>query len=69
MKEGRKSAVRLFDQERFAHDALWLAGKHHSVVKRPGQAIRCLHYCIASPVCSFAQGLKEDSNGATPETV
>ena len=70
MKEGRKSAVKLYDQERFANDAFWLAGKGHSVVKRPGQATRCLHYCIASPVCSFAQSLKEDSNGATPtETV
>src|SRR3990167_1283903 len=66
MKEGRKSAVKLFDDQTIAYDVLSLAGKGHSIVKRPGQATRCLHYCIASPVCSFAQSLKEDSNGANP---
>lgn len=55
MKKGRKSAVKLFDNE---DDALTMAqdkGKDHSVVKREGKPKRCIDYCDVNNWCSFYQ--------------
>lgn len=57
MKDGRKSAVKLFESE---NEALAFArglGTGHSVVKRPGENVRCANYCSVSKFCSFYQKL------------
>ena len=68
MKQGRKSAVRVFDSEA---DALaFIAadaknGNAMTVVKRPGSRVRCDRFCPANTWCSqFADYLAE---GGEPE--
>jgi len=52
MKEGRKSAVKLYDNEDEANEASKLAGDGHIVQHRPGNAIRCAgNYCLVSGFC------------------
>lgn len=52
VKEGRKSAVRLYDNETEANEAAAAAGNGHSVQHRPGSAIRCAgNYCLVSAWC------------------
>lgn len=51
MKEGRKSAVKLFKDEEEANAACEAAGKGHSVVHRPGEYRRCTSYCNVSHQC------------------
>lgn len=55
MKEGRKSAVKLYDDFTEAGDACAAAGKGHSVVTRPGERTRCQDYC---PVADFCHQFK-----------
>ena len=56
MKEGRKSAVKLHDNANTANDQRDLLGKGHTVVKRPGDYIRCANYCAVSHACPHHQG-------------
>ena len=51
MKEGRKSAVKLYDNPDDAHNAAKEAGKSHSVVCREGEFRRCANYCNVSHAC------------------
>ena len=51
MKEGRKSAVKLYDNMDEAQDAAEKAGKNHSVVCRQGEYRRCANYCNVSHAC------------------
>lgn len=57
MKEGRKSAVRLYDTsehenaEQLANVHAETAGDGHFVVKRAGEFTRCQNYCNVSHVC------------------
>ena len=52
VKEGRKSAVRLYDNETEASEAAAAAGAGHSVQHRPGSAVRCAgNYCLVSSWC------------------
>lgn len=52
MKEGRKSAVRLYDNEDEARESCTAAGAGHSVQHRPGTAIRCAgDYCLVARFC------------------
>jgi hypothetical protein len=51
MKEGRKSAVKLFEDEVSA-TAFSVPLPKHSVVKRPGEHKRCLEYCPVRDFCS-----------------
>lgn len=57
MKEGRKSAVRILDSEEEAK--LYMSDNHlndqHSIVKRPGEDVRCELYCDASRWCTQYQ--------------
>lgn len=49
MKEGRKSAVKLYDNKEDAESAV---SKGHYVEHRPGNAIRCAgNYCMVSAFC------------------
>lgn len=58
MKTGRQSAVRVYDSE---IEATGLAGtdKTFTVVKRPGDNIRCNAYCGAAPFCSQRKAMLE----------
>ncbi len=62
MKEGRKSAVKLYNND--AEAQLHVAGeKGLSVVKRPGMSVRCAGYCSVSGFCTqYAAIQKETSN-------
>jgi hypothetical protein len=51
MKEGRKSALRVFDTEGEADALVVEKGAGHAKVSRPGEAIRCQDYCKAAPFC------------------
>lgn len=52
IKEGRKSAVKLYDNEDEANEAAARAGTGHSVQHRAGSAIRCAgNYCLVSAWC------------------
>lgn len=53
MKEGRKSAVKLYDTAEAAYSALNALTdfRTHSVVIRRGESIRCESYCAAAPWC------------------
>ena len=55
LKEGRKTAVRLFDKEADAQAALQAAGAKHTVEHRPGRNVRCESYCSAAPFCDQYQ--------------
>ncbi len=52
MKEGRKSAVKLFDdfKEAFEYSQI---DKRYSIVKRPGEFTRCKSYCPVRNFCGF----------------
>jgi len=49
MKSGRKSAVKIFDDEAEAQEAASVTG--FSVQFRPGQSRRCQSYCVVSKFC------------------
>jgi len=55
MKEGRKSAVRVFDTEEEAwqhmNEAKYEDARYMSVVKRPGKRTRCSDYCSVRDYC------------------
>lgn len=51
MKEGRKTAVRLHDDETSATRHALELGANHSVVKRPGESVRCSAYCAVAQFC------------------
>lgn len=55
MKEGRKTAVKLFEDENEAEAACKAAGDKHHLVFRPGKSIRCESYCPAAPFCEQYQ--------------
>lgn len=46
MKEGRKTAVRVFQSEEEAQKLAEELGKGHSVLKREGEDTKCKKYCI-----------------------
>jgi len=53
MKEGRKTAVRVFDTPQDA-EALAAQASKQTVVERPGRAVRCEGYCPVRAVCPYA---------------
>lgn len=60
MREGRKSAVKLFDNEDGARDFAE-GDKKLSVVLRPGEEVRCKGYCAVSKFCDqWDRGTNED---------
>ena len=56
-KEGRKTAVRVLDDEETAVSLAKELGKGHSVETRPGKNTRCESYCDAKQFCSFGKNL------------
>jgi hypothetical protein len=61
MKEGRKTAVRVFDNPLEA-EALAAQASKQTVVERRGRAVRCESYCSVRAVCRYAPA-------ASPEAV
>ena len=53
MKEGRKSAVRVFPTEQEAKDFIGKDDKHFSVVERKGEDKRCANYCSVNKFCNY----------------
>lgn len=68
MKRGRKSAVKLHDDEVTANKHAAIEGGY--VEHRPGESRRCQHYCPVATFCEFGRrilGLDPDGNtGSTP---
>ena len=64
MKEGRKSAVKLYDNKEDAGRASGEAGAGHYVVHRPGNYVRCAgNYCLVASWCRQWQESTGDSTG------
>jgi len=53
MKTGRKSAVRLLDDQSEADRMADKKGKGHFVSYRPGESTKCRHYCLCCQFCDF----------------
>ena len=53
MKDGRSSAVKLFNDKVSAGDFCASAGKGHSVVTRQGKRTRCEDYCNVNKFCNI----------------
>jgi hypothetical protein len=54
-KEGRKTAVRVLDDENAANGLTAELGKGHYVEHRPGESVRCQSYCLCREFCSYYQ--------------
>lgn len=68
MKDGRKTAVKLFDN---AYDALDYAeqlGNKHYVVERPGEDRKCVDYCNCCKWCSYYKQHYEQQNESAEDT-
>lgn len=63
MKEGRKSAVRLFDDPQNAETFLKEKGKDHYVQIRLGDRRRCSEYCPVNKFCSQFKEYEEQRKG------
>jgi hypothetical protein len=59
MREGRKTAVKLFDSEPTAEAFLAICDEKHRIEKRPGVSVRCAEYCAVSRFCSQYQAEQE----------
>lgn len=63
MKHGRKSAVRVFDNETAAEAMLATQDAKHYIEHRPGEDVRCLDYCPVAKFCPY--GSKLVGNGGS----
>jgi hypothetical protein len=53
MKEGRKNAVRLFDDKKSADEKSAELGKGHFIEQRSGGSVKCQSYCLCRNFCNF----------------
>lgn len=60
MKEGRKTAVRVFEDKAEADKMASDNGKGFSVVERKGKAARCEGYCLCREFCSYWKSLQKE---------
>jgi hypothetical protein len=56
-KSGAKRAYKLLDTQEEAEKLAGGMGKGYVVEKRPGEAIRCLDYCVCAEYCNFFKTL------------
>lgn len=54
-KEGRKTAVKLFDTQKEAEEKITELGKGHYLEVRKGESMKCKNYCLCSKFCNFCQ--------------
>ena len=59
MKNGRKSAVKLFDSEADADAFAGEMGNSHYVEHRPAVSRKCADYCPCKDFCNFYKAIKE----------
>lgn len=59
MKNGRKTAVRVFDQLVDAEACAGALGNSHYVEKRPAVSRKCGKYCLCKDFCSFYKSEQE----------
>jgi hypothetical protein len=57
MKQGRKTAVKLFDKKDDAQAKVAELGNAHYVETRLGESTKCLHYCLCRTFCHYYQSL------------
>ena len=62
MKEGRKTAVKLYDSEEEANARVEAEGKGFYVAHRKGEDRKCLNYCSACEFCSHYKELMNNVN-------
>lgn len=62
-KEGRKTAVRVYETMEEATEKLEELGKGHYIEERKGISKKCADYCLASAFCNQWQKEKEETNG------
>lgn len=62
MKEGRKTAVKLYDSEEEANARVEAEGKGFYVEHRKGEDSKCLNYCSACEFCSHYRELMNNAN-------
>lgn len=62
MKEGRKTAVRVFESKDDANKFAADSSKGFSVEERKGKSVRCESYCPCREHCSFWKSLQEEVN-------
>ena len=65
MKEGRKTAIKVFEDESEANGYAKELGEKHYVETRPGKDKKCTRYCAC---CTFCNYYKEHYATATDET-
>ncbi len=53
MKEGCKSAVRVFDNKELAEQMLESVDSKHYIEERKGESKKCLDYCSCNTFCNF----------------
>lgn len=58
MKNGRKTAIRVFDREIDAENCAGELGNSHYVEHRPAVSRKCGKYCLCKDFCSFYRGNK-----------
>jgi hypothetical protein len=59
MKNGRKTAIKLFDNEADADAMAGELGNSHYVEHRPAISRKCLDYCNCKEFCSFYKAMKK----------
>ena len=57
MKEGRKSAVKLFDNKDDARAMLSSLDDKHYLQERPGESKKCVDYCPCRDFCNFYKSI------------
>lgn len=62
MKNGRKTAIKLFDNEADADAMAGELGNAHYVEHRPAISRKCLDYCNCKDFCSFYKSLNQGGN-------
>jgi hypothetical protein len=52
-REGRKTAVKLFNDEALANEKAAELGAGHFVEYRPGESVKCQSYCLCCEFCNY----------------
>ena len=57
MKEGRKSAIKLFDTREDAEKMLESLDDKHWLQERKGESKKCVDYCVCRDFCPFYKSI------------
>jgi hypothetical protein len=67
-KEGRKTAVRLFDNIKDAEKKASELGGGHFIEHRAGESVRCQNYCLCNKFCDFYRSNAGQPASKLPDT-